>query len=133
MLTISFFKMIQRFGKGRSSHVTRRPHAMLAGISQTLFLKNWGEPDAEISLRRLGKLREGGTLYLSVNSGEKADCSIWIYRKKDRVLFFAEKKLHSHFKWSGFEDEGNRLKNEMNMKAMNNSPCLTVRSLALVA
>ena len=106
---------------------------MLAGISQAVFLKNWGDPDAEIFLRRLGRLHERGTLYLTVNSGDKADYSVWIYRRKDRVLFFAENKLHSHFKWSGFEEERKRLKNEVNVKAMNISPGLTARSLALVA
>ena len=133
MMRISFFKMIQQFREKRSAYVTRRPHVMLAGISQAVFLKNWGGPDAEIFLRRLGRLRERGTLYLTVNSGDKADYSVWIYKKKDRVLFFSEKTLHSHFKWSGFEEERNRLKNEMNVKAMNISPGLTVRSLALVA
>jgi hypothetical protein len=79
--------MIQQIGRGRSSNVPTRPHVMLAGISQTVFLKNWGDPDVEIYLRKLGSLREKGTLYLTVNSGEKADHSIWIYRKKDRILF----------------------------------------------
>ena len=113
--------------------MTTRPHVMLAGISQTVFLKNWGEPDVEISLRRLGKLCERGTLYLTVNPGDKADHSVWIYRKKDRILFFVEKKLRSHFKWSGFEEERNRLKNGNNEETRNLRQTMAVHSLALVA
>jgi len=125
--------MIQQFGKRRSSCVARRPHVMLAGMSQTVFLNNWGEPDAEIFFRRLGRLCERGTLYLTVNSGDKADHSVWIYRKKDRVLLFAEKKLHSHFKWSRFEQEQNRLKNGNNVETRNLRQTVAVHSLALVA
>ena len=132
-MTISFFKMIQQFGRGRSSYVTTRPHVMLAGISQAVFLKNWGEPDAEISLRRLGRLCERGTLYLSVNSDDKADYSVWIYKRKVRILFFAESKLHCHFKWSGFEEERNRLKNGNNEETRNLRQTVAVHSLALVA
>ena len=113
--------------------MTTRPHVMLAGISQAVFLKNWGEPDVEIPLRRLGKLCEGGTLYLTVNSGDEADHSVWIYRKKDRILFFTEKKLHCHFKWSGFERERSRLKNGSNEETKSLRQTLAVHSLARVA
>jgi hypothetical protein len=106
---------------------------MLAGISQTVFLKNWGEPDVEIYLRRLGKLCEKGTLYLTVNSADKADHSVWIYRKKDRILFFAEKKLHCHFKWSGFEREQSRLKNGNSDETGSLRQTVAAHSLALVA
>jgi len=132
-MTISLFRMIQQFGRGRPLRVATRPHVMLAGMSQVLFLKHWGEPDAEISLKRLGRLCERGTLYLSVNSDDKADYSVWIYKKKDRVLFFAEKKLHSHFKWSGFERERNRLKNGNNEDTRSLRQTVAVHSLALVA
>jgi hypothetical protein len=106
---------------------------MLAGISQAVFLKNWGEPDVEISLRKLGRLCERGTLYLRVNSDDKADYCVWIYKRKDRILFFTEKKLHCHFKWSGFEEERNRLKNGNNEGRRNFSETVAVHSLALVA
>jgi len=113
--------------------VTTRPHVMLAGISQAVFLKNWGEPDVEIPLRRLGRLWGRGTLYLTVNSGDKADYSVWIYKRKDRILFFAEKKLHCHFKWSGFEEERNKLKNGNKEDTRNLRQTVAVHSLALVA
>jgi hypothetical protein len=132
-MIISLLRMIQQFGRGRSSYVTTRPHVMLAGISQTVFLKNWGEPDVEIYLRRLGKLCGKGTLYLTVNSGEKADHSVWIYRKKDRILFFTEEKLHCHFKWSGFERDGAGQQNRNNERTGNLRQTLAVHSLALVA
>jgi hypothetical protein len=31
--------------------------------------------------------------------------SVWIYKKKDRIFFFAKKKLISHFKWSDFKEK----------------------------
>jgi hypothetical protein len=132
-MAISLLRMIQQIGRGRSSYVPPRPHVMLAGISQTVFLKNWGEPDVEIYLRKLGRLSEKGTLYLTVNSGEKADHAVWIYRKKDRILFFAEKKLHCHFKWSGFDRERNRLKNGNNEEPRSFCQTVAAHSLALVA
>jgi hypothetical protein len=132
-MTISILRMIQQFGRGRSSYVGTRTHVMLAGISQTVFLKNWGEPDVEIYLKRLGRLCERGSLYLTVSSGEKADHSVWIYRKRDRILFFSEKKLHCHFKWSGFEQERDRLRNGNNEETRSLRQTMTVSSLALVA
>jgi hypothetical protein len=106
---------------------------MLAGISQAVFLKNWGKPDSEISLRTLGRLCDRGTLYLSVKSGDKADYSVWIYKSKDRILFFTESRLRCHFKWSGFDEERNKVKNVNNHRTRNLRQSVMVQSLALVA
>jgi hypothetical protein len=105
---------------------------MLAGISQTLFLKNWGEPDTQISLKKLGSLQQG-TLYLSVDSEDDAYYSIWIYKERDRVLFFAKKKLIVHFKWSGFDERHKQLRESTGVHGMRITPALVGKTLSLVA
>jgi hypothetical protein len=83
---------------------------MLAGIDQTVFLKQWGEPETQIGLNCLGSLYKLGTLFLIVNPSEEVHHSLWIYKKKDRILFFTKKRLTSHFKWSEFKESSNRPK-----------------------
>jgi len=107
-------------------------HLMLNGISQNLFLKNWGGPEALISLKRLGGYRQEA-LYLVVDSDDEADYSIWIYKKKDRILFFTKKKLVAHFKWSAFRDGSGPLNAGGGAKVVKMPASLMARTLALVA
>ncbi len=106
---------------------------MLAGISQSLFRKNWGEPDSCVAFRKLGSLDERGSLYLTVESDDEADYSVWIYKARDRVLFFARKKLIVHFKWSGFLERQGRPDETSDVRGMRISPAFLSQTLALVA
>ena len=131
-MAIPFLKSIQNFGKGQPTSAPARHHLMLSGLSQTTFIKQWGQPDAQIPLKKLGSLPTRRSMYLVVHSDDEADYSVWIYRKLDRILFFTRKKLVSHFKWSGFEEHNKRLKDEMK-KAPGIPPAFKCIPLALVA
>ncbi len=83
---------------GRTQHLT------LAGIHQTLFLNQWGIPETQIGLKKVGSLNNLGSLFLIQDSAEEAHYSVWIYRKRDRILFFTKKRLVSHSRWSEFRE-----------------------------
>ena len=110
------------------------PHPlMLTGIRQDLFLKNWGSPDLQIFLKKLGDFQSQGALYLIVSSDEEADCSILIYKSRDRILSFRKKRLNTHFKWSRFEERRNPFKEELEPGAKRFPRALVGNALALVA
>jgi hypothetical protein len=79
-------------------------HLMLTGIHQTLFLNQWGVPETQIGLKKVGSLGKLGSLLLIQDSAEEAHYSIWIYRKRNRILFFTKKRLISHSRWSEFRE-----------------------------
>jgi len=108
-------------------------HLMLAGIHQTLFLNQWGEPETQISLKRLGSLDKMGSVFLIEDPVKEAHHSIWIYKKKDRILFFTKKKLISHSRWSEFKEEWKKRKEEPEFKPPRKSPPLFTTTLSLVA
>ena len=132
-MAIPFLRSVQNLGRGRPPNAAARHHLMLSGISQTTFLKQWGQPEAQIPLKKLGGFHTRRSLYLVVNSDDEAEYSIWIYRKRDRILFFTRKRLISHFKWSGFEEERQRLKGVMDMNPTGIPPVFKGITLALVA
>src|SRR5512143_1494635 len=108
-MIVPFLRTTRKLGWKQPTGMTAGHRLMLAGISQNLFLKNWGGPEALLSLKRLGGFYRREALYLVVNSEDEADYSIWIYRKKDRILFFLRKRLIAHFKWSKFKERPNSL------------------------
>ena len=125
-MTIPIPELIKNLRKRPPSHAGAYHHLMLAGISQTMFIQNWGEPEIHISLKRLGGFLGGKSLYLVVNSDNDADFSILIYRKIGSVLFFTKKKLVTHFRWSGFEERYSKLEGELSKNS-------TRVSLSLIA
>jgi len=79
---------------------------MLAGICQDVFLKEWGSPEIEINLDQIEDCYERGAVTPDPNDSEGENIhSVWIYKKKDRIFFFAKKRLISHFKWSDFKEK----------------------------
>ncbi len=100
-LMVSFLKPSPR-PSGKTQHL------MLAGIHQTLFLNQWGIPETQIGLKKVGSLNNLGSLFLIEDSAKEAHYSVWIYRKKDRILFFTKKKLVSHSRWSEFRETWKR-------------------------
>ena len=132
-MTISLLRVIQNLGKNQPPHQTEPHHLMLTGIRQDIFLKNWGEPDIQISLKKLGSFYSRSALYLIVSSGDEADCSILIYKNRDRILFFTKKRLNTHFKWSRFEEKRNPFKEEIEPTGMRIPRALVGNTLALVA
>ena len=109
------------------------PHLMLAGINQNIFLNQWGEPETQISLKRLGSVGKLGSMFLIEDPPKEAHHSIWIYRKKDKILFFTKKRLISHSKWSEFKEQWKKLKEEPESHSPKTSPPLFTMTLSLVA
>jgi hypothetical protein len=109
------------------------PHLMLAGINQTLFLNQWGVPETRIGLKRIGSLDRLGSLFLIEDSAEEAYYSVWIYKKRDRILFFTKKRLISHSRWSEFREKWKKTNGEMGLGAPRKSSALFATTLSLVA
>ena len=125
--------LISNILKGPSRPSRGNQHLMLAGIHQTIFLKQWGEPETQIGLKRLGSFNKLGSFFLIEDSAGEVLHSVWIYKKRDRILFFTKKKLTSHSRWSEFRERGREPKEEPGGRSpMKSSPLLTT-TLSLVA
>jgi len=122
----SFLKSPARPSRGHQ-------HLMLAGISQTIFLNQWGEPETQINLKRLGSLDKLGSIFLIEHPPGEAQHSIWIYKKKNRILFFTKKRLISHSRWSEFREQWKKSKEDPEFQAPRKSPPLFTTTLSLVA
>jgi len=121
------------FLKGPARPSRGHQHLMLAGISQTIFLNQWGEPETRINLKRLGSLDKLGSIFLIEHPATEAHHSIWIYKKKDRILFFTKKRLISHPRWSEFREQWKKSKEDPEFQAPRKSPPLFTTTLSLVA
>jgi hypothetical protein len=96
-MAIPFLNVILNFRKPHLRRVPKRHHLMLFGINQRVFLKELGEPETQICLNPVGRFKNLGTLFLITDPTEEASLSVWIYKKKDSILFFTKKKLIAHF------------------------------------
>lgn len=96
-MTIPSLDLISNLRKSQSSQVPERPHLKLAGINRKVFLNQWGKPETQLALSRLGRLNRLGTLFLITDIVEEVPLSVWIYKKRDSILFFTKEKLVSHF------------------------------------
>jgi hypothetical protein len=101
-MAIPVLDLISNFRKPRPRQVPEHPHLMLAGINQKVFLNQWGEPETQVGLNRLGRLNKMGTMFLITEPTEETPLSVWIYKKKDRILFFTKERLVSHFSCKKF-------------------------------
>ena len=104
-MTIPGLDFISRLRKSRPKQIPERPHSFMAGLNQKVFLKQWGEPETQVSLNKLGKLNKLGTVFLITEPAEEAHISVWIYKKKNSILLFAKEKLVSHFSFRRFKHE----------------------------
>ncbi len=91
--------LISNLRKSPPRPVPELTHLVLNGINQKVFLNQWGEPETQIGLNQLGKLDRLGTLFLITVPAEQTNLSVWIYEKKDSILFFTKEKLVSHFSY----------------------------------
>jgi hypothetical protein len=110
-----------------------RRHLMLAGLSQDVFLKEWGVPEIQISLDNLEGHCGREVVAVDADATGKAVHSVWIYKTKNRVFFFTRKKLVSHFKWSEFRN--NRIADGLGDASVpvKKFPALFATTLSLVA
>lgn len=97
--------LISNLKKSRPRQVPDRPHLMMKGLNQKVFLNQWGEPETQIGLNQLGKLNKLGTLFLITEPTEEAHLSVWIYKKKESILLFTKEKLISHFSCKKFRSK----------------------------
>jgi hypothetical protein len=88
------------------------PHGMMAGLYQTLFLNQWGAPEFQLSLERLSGFFRVDSL-LNIEPWEEDSYTVWIYEKRNKVLFFRNKKLLFHFRWDEFKEKWKRPKDEV--------------------
>jgi hypothetical protein len=96
--------LIPNFRKSRPREAPGRPRLMLTGINQKVFLKEWGEPETQLSLNQLGELEKLGAIFLVTDLVEETPLSVWVYKKKKSILLFAKEKLVSHFSCKKFID-----------------------------
>jgi hypothetical protein len=101
-MTIPFLDLISNIHKPYPRQAPERSHLMLAGINQKVFLNQWGEPETQVGLNKLGRLNKMGTMFLITEPTEDTFLSVWIYKKRDRILFFTKEKLISHFSCKRF-------------------------------
>jgi len=106
---------------------------MLAGIDQGIFLKQWGEPETQIGLDCLGNFFKLGSFFLIADSAQEVRHSVWIYKKKDRILFFTRKRLTSHFRWSEFKESSKMPRETIDCEYSEKSSSFVATTLALVA
>jgi len=104
-MTAPGLDLISHLWKSRPKQMPERPHLFMAGLNQKVFLKQWGEPETQVSLNKLGKLNKLGTMFLISDPAEEAHISVWIYKKKNSILLFAKEKLVSHFSFRRFRSE----------------------------
>lgn len=104
-MAIPVLDRISNLRKSPPRQVPERPHLMLTGINQKVFLNQWGEPETQIGLNQLGRLNKLGTLFLITDPVEETHLSVWIYKKKDSILLFTKEKLVSHFSCKKFRQE----------------------------
>ena len=93
--------LISNFRRLRPKQMPERPHLFMTGLNQRVFLNQWGEPEAQVTLNQLGKMSNLGTIL--TDPAEEANLSVWIYKKKNSILLFAKEKLVSHFSCDKFK------------------------------
>jgi hypothetical protein len=106
---------------------------MLAGIDQEVFLKQWGEPETQIGFDCIGNFLKLGSFFLIADSNQEVRHSVWIYKKKDRILFFTRKRLTSHFRWSEFKESSKMPRQTVDSEFSERSSSFMATTLALVA
>jgi len=124
---------IPSFVKGSSKPSRGNQHLMLAGIHQTIFLNQSRTPETQIGLKRLGSFNKLGSFLLIDDSAGEAHHSIWIYKKRDRILFFTKKKLISHSRWSEFAERATEPREEPDGRSSMKSSSFLTATLSLVA
>ena len=93
--------------------VQANPYGMMAGLYQTLFSNQWGVPEFQVSLEKLAGFFRLDSLFLNIRPGEEDYYRVWIYEKKNKILFFRNKKLILHFGWDEFKEKWKRPKEEV--------------------
>ena len=112
-MMISVPSVISNLWKRPPVPVQPNPYGMMAGLYQTLFSNQWGVPEFQVSLEKLAGFFRLDSLFLNIRPGEEDYYRVWIYEKKNKILFFRNKKLILHFRWDEFKEKWKRPKEEV--------------------
>jgi hypothetical protein len=112
-MEIPGLKLISSYWRRRSRGKASSHHLMLAGIYQGVFLNQWGHAEIEIDLSPLKDYWRRDPTINGIDTFIQQLHTVWIYKKRNKVLFFTKKRLVSHFTWRGFEEK-RRLLEEAN-------------------
>ena len=104
----------------------------MAGIFQTAFLNQWGVPEFQISLARLAGFFRLDALFSNTRFDEGDHYTVWIYEKRNKILFFRSKKLLFHFRWDEFKEGWKRPKDEVDSWLTSRPRVRMVTSLSYV-
>jgi hypothetical protein len=121
-MTMPILKLISDLWKPGPKRVPERRHLMLAGINQSIFVKQWGSPEIQINLDQLRGFYQQGSMALNTSSNLDDPHSVWIYTRHDKICFFTNKRLVSHFKWSAFKDKRNIVMNKADLRSARINP-----------
>ena len=137
----SFPNIIPTFWKKSSPTVfSKKPiqsvrpdlHLMMSGIYQNTFLSQWGTPEFQMGLGRLAGFFKLDFLFKNWDQSEAGAYSAWIYEKRNRILFFKNKKLLFHFRWDEFKEKWKRPKDEVDSWLTRRPQSSMVTSLSYV-
>ena len=84
----------------RSKHTIGLTRPQLAGINQTAFLSQWGEPEINIGFSELQTSFKLNLPLWQHEPTENESLTAWIYEKRNAFLLFRRGKLAFHFRWS---------------------------------
>ena len=88
-------------------------YGMMAGLYQTLFSNQWGAPEFQVNLERLAGFFKLDYVFSNIKFREEDYYTVWIYEKRNKILFFQNKKLLFHFRWDEFKEKWKRPKEEV--------------------
>ena len=106
---------------------------MLAGLYQDAFVKQWGSPEIQIHWDHFGTCYQQDSLATGTPPLEETLHAVWIYKERDRILFFTKKRLVSHFRWSDFKEKGRVSTEVSEAKLRHVHPAFSAPPSALVA
>jgi hypothetical protein len=134
-MTIPILRLISNLWKPQPRRVPERRHLMLAGLNQKVFLNQWGVPEVRINLDRLGGSYQQSVVAIDTDSRDEVFHSVWIYAKQDKICFFINKRLVSHFKWSAFKERRDKIMERADLRSIggSRSPAYMARAMAMVA
>jgi hypothetical protein len=106
---------------------------MLAGINQSVFLQEWGFPEVELYLDRIQGLFKREATLLEARPAEENNYSMWVYKKRNKVLFFIRGTMVSHLSCTEFKERWKSPNESPGWSLPGKPSALSASALSLVA
>ena len=105
-MRVSIPRLIANLWRQHSGSVGRRPNRslMLAGMHQNVFLSAWGFPEVEVPLDRMRGVFKPDATFMDAQSSDENGHRMWIYRERNKVLFFIKGTMVSHLSCTEFKE-----------------------------